>query len=131
MPTQLNLLICEDAEIDTLLMLRQLEKEGYAITSLRVDNAADFRKTLENGHWDVIISDYNIPGFGGSQALEIMKESGKDIPFILVSGAIGEEQAVNMVKSGADDYLMKGNLMRLSHVIERELKEVRMRKEIR
>lgn len=131
MPKQLNLLICEDAEIDTLLLLRQLEKEGYALTSLRVDNAADFTQALENGQWDVIISDYNIPGFGGPQALDIMKESGKDIPFILVSGAIGEEQAVNMVKAGADDYLMKGNLIRLSHVIEREMKEVRMRKEIR
>lgn len=128
---ELKLLICEDDETDTLLLLRQLEKDGYRVHSLQVDNAADFTEALENSAWDVIVSDYNIPGFGGPLALDIVNASGKDIPFILVSGAIGEEQAVNMVKAGANDYLMKGNLMRLGQVIERELKEVRMRQEIR
>lgn len=128
---ELKLLICEDDETDTLLLLRQLEKDGYRVHSLQVDNAADFTEALENSAWDVIVSDYNIPGFGGPLALDIVNASGKDIPFILVSGAIGEEQAVNMVKAGANDYLMKGNLMRLGQVIERELKEVLMRQEIR
>lgn len=131
MPKELKLLICEDDETDTLLLLRQLEKDGYLVHSLQVDNAADFTRALEDNVWDVIVSDYNIPGFGGPLALEITNDLGKDIPFILVSGAIGEEQAVNMVKAGANDYLMKGNLMRLGNVIERELKEVQMRQEIR
>lgn len=131
MPNELKLLICEDDETDTLLLLRQLEKDGYQVHTLQVDNAADFTQALENSIWDVIVSDYNIPGFGGPLALDIVNASGKDIPFILVSGAIGEEQAVNMVKAGANDYLMKGNLMRLGQVIEKELKEVRMRQEIR
>ncbi|MBI2285047.1 MAG: PAS domain S-box protein [Bacteroidetes bacterium] len=131
MPNELKLLICEDDETDALLLLRQLQKDGYQLHSLQVDNAHDFTQALENSAWDLIISDYNIPGFGGPLALDIVNASGKDIPFILVSGAIGEEQAVNMVKAGANDYLMKGNLMRLGQVIERELKEVGMRREIR
>ncbi len=100
MPKELKLLICEDDETDTLLLLRQLEKDGYLVHSLQVDNAVDFKQALEESVWDVIVSDYNIPGFGGPLALDIANKSGKDIPFILVSGAIGEEQAVNMVKAG-------------------------------
>ncbi len=129
MKTALRLLICEDIEADAAILVREIEHGGYEIFSQTVDSANDFKFALEDGHWDIIISDFNIPGFGGPEALLILKESGQDIPFVLVSGTVGEEIAVNMMKAGSSDYLMKGNLQRLSEVVKRELEEALGRKE--
>jgi len=128
MKTKLHLLLCEDDEMDAALVIRQLEKENFDIFSERVDNASALTEALTQREWDIILSDFNIPGFGGPQALAIVKKSGIDIPFILVSGAIGEETAVEMMKMGASDYLMKGNLQRLGEAVKRELEEFRIRK---
>lgn len=128
MKTKLHLLLCEDDEMDAALVIRQLEKEGFDIESKRVDNAEALTEALAEGPWDIILSDFNIPGFGGPQALTIVKKTGIDIPFILVSGAIGEETAVEMMKKGASDYLMKGSLQRLGEAVKRELEEFSTRK---
>ncbi len=128
MKIKLQLLLCEDDEMDAALVIRQLEKENFEVEWERVDNADALTNALTNRTWDIILSDFNIPGFGGPQALTIVKRSGFDIPFILVSGAIGEETAVQMMKKGASDYLMKGSLQRLGEAVKRELEECRTRK---
>jgi two-component system sensor histidine kinase UhpB len=128
MKTKLHVLLCEDDEMDAALVIRQLEKENFEVAWDRVDNAAELTEALTREVWDIVLSDFNIPGFGGPQALAIVKHSGLDIPFILVSGAIGEETAVGMMKKGASDYLMKGSLQRLGEAVKRELEEFRIRK---
>lgn len=128
MKRKLQLLLCEDDEMDAALIIRQLEKENFEIEWERVDNADALSDALTQRAWDIILSDFNIPGFGGAQALAIVKKSGFDIPFILISGTIGEETAVRMMKKGASDFLMKGNLQRLGEAVKRELEEFRIRK---
>lgn len=128
MKKKLHLLLCEDDEMDAGLVIRQLEKEDFNVEWERVDTADALTNALAQRQWDIVLSDFNIPGFGGVQALAIVKRSGSDIPFILVSGAIGEETAVEMMKKGASDYLMKGNLQRLGEAVKRELEEFRVRK---
>lgn len=128
MKKKLHLLLCEDDEMDAGLVIRQLEKEDFDVEWERVDTADALTNALAQRQWDIVLSDFNIPGFGGVQALAIVKRSGSDIPFILVSGAIGEETAVEMMKKGASDYLMKGNLQRLGEAVKRELEEFRVRK---
>ncbi len=131
MKKPLQLLICEDEESDAAMVIRALEKAGYDVIFHRVETAEDMRTALEKQEWDVIISDYNIPGFGGPQALAILKSAGIDIPFILVSGTIGEEVAVLIMKAGANDYLMKDRLTRLSEVVKKEMEETEKRKEVK
>lgn len=126
---ELRVLMVEDDENDALLLIRQLQKFGFNTRETRVDTAADFVAALEESEWDIILSDYNIPGFSGTGALALLKEKGLDIPFVLISGTIGEEAAVSIMKTGAADYLMKGNLSRLGEVIRRELEESKNRKE--
>lgn len=104
-----------------------LRRGGYAPDVHSVDTKDDFIKALEETGWDLIICDYSMPGFDGLTALAILEENNIDIPFILVSGAIGEELAVKAMKAGANDYLMKDNLQRLVPAIERELKEAELR----
>lgn len=128
MKKKLHLLLCEDDEMDAALVIRQLEKEEFDVEFERVDSADALTDALTQRSWDIVLSDFNIPGFGGVQALAIVKKTGLDIPFILVSGAIGEETAVEMMKKGASDYLMKGNLQRLGEAVKRELEEFRVRK---
>ena len=130
MKIPLKVLIIEDSEDDTLLLLRELEKNGYVPVSQRVETAEALRAALQEKTWDIILSDYHLPRFSGLQALLLFKESGMDIPFILVSGMIGEELAVEAMKTGAHDYIMKGNLARLVPAIERELREVDPGKQI-
>lgn len=125
----LRVLIVEDDENDAFLLVRQLHKFGFNTHEIRVDTASDFVGALENAEWDIILSDFNIPGFSGAGALKLLKEKGLDIPFVLISGTIGEEAAVSIMKAGASDYLMKGNLSRLGEVIKRELEEAKNRKE--
>ena len=127
----LKLLLCEDQESDAFMLMRYLEKENFLLNCKRVDHEQAFEEALIAEDWDLVISDYHMPGFSAENGLAILKRSGKDIPFILISGALGEESAVNMMKAGVDDYLMKSNLIRLGAVIERVLEEVRIRKEIR
>lgn len=129
MEKTLQLLLCEDVENDAAIIVRSLEKGGYAVNMKRVETADEMRRALRLQRWDIVISDYNIPGFGGPQALSVLQSSGVDIPFILVSGTIGEETAVMMMKAGVNDYLMKDRLARLSEAVKREIEEADRRNE--
>jgi PAS domain S-box-containing protein len=128
---RLRLLQIEDYESDAALIVRQLEKAGYVVEARRVDDAASLRDALTNGSWDLIICDYRMPGFEAPAALAMVKESGLDIPFIVISGSIGEELAVSTMRAGAHDYLMKDNLARLAGAVARELREAAVRAERR
>ncbi len=129
MSSKLRVLVIEDSEDDALLMLRELRKGGYELDYDRVDTEAATMNALQSREWDVIICDYNMPAFRGDHALSLLKESGLDVPFILLSGTIGEEIAVDMMKVGAHDYIMKDNLARLVPAIQRELREAKIRQE--
>jgi signal transduction histidine kinase len=131
MERQLRLLIIEDSENDALLLLRELRKSNWSIVSERVCTAEDMRSCLKKQIWDVIVCDYVMPNFSCLQALKVLKEAGLDIPFILVSGQITDDQAVAAMKAGAHDFVMKGNLKRLIPAIEREIIEAESRKERR
>lgn len=127
--TPLNILVVEDSEDDTLLILRALERGGYNPNFKRVETSHAMKSELEAKKWDIIIADYKMPHFSGIKALELYKQTTLDIPFIIVSGAIGEETAVSTMKAGAHDFIMKDNLSRLVPAIERELREVKIRHE--
>jgi len=127
----IRLLLVDDSADDRELILMNLRKGGYEPDYLCVDTEREFTDALENRKWDLILCDYSMPGFDGLSALEILNRYDRDIPFILISGAIGEELAVKAMKAGAHDYLMKDNLKRLVPAIERELNEVEMRKKHR
>jgi len=125
----LRVLIVEDSEDDCLLIVRELKHGGYEPTFERVETAEAMSKALDKQTWDVIIADYVMPRFSGLNALRLLQGKGLDLPFILVSGTIGEDLAVDAMKSGAHDYIMKGNLKRLVPAIERELREAVIRHE--
>jgi signal transduction histidine kinase/FixJ family two-component response regulator len=128
MSIPLNLLLVEDSEADALLIIRELKHGGYKPTTFkRVDTPEGFRAALVERDWDVIISDYSLPRFSGSNALKLLQESEIDLPFIIVSGTIGEEIAVGAMKAGAHDYVMKDNLARLVPAVRRELREAKSR----
>ena len=124
----LRVLLVEDSEDDALLVLRALAQGGYQPTHERVDGAAGMKEALARGVWDVVLSDYAMPGFSGVEALELVRASGKDVPFIIVSGAIGEETAVALMKAGAHDYVMKDRLSRLAPAVARELSDAESRR---
>lgn len=124
----LKVLIVEDSEDDTFLIIRKLKKEGYNPIFKRVDAPKEMANALETERWDIIISDYTMPHFSGLNALKLLKEKELDIPFIIVSGNIGEDIAVNAMIEGAHDYIMKDNLSRLVPAINRELREANIRK---
>lgn len=128
MSIPLNVLLVEDSEDDAELMLYNLRKGGYAPASRRVDTRAALRQALDGQTWDVILSDYAMPEFNGLDALNICCEKDPDLPFIIISGAIGEDTAVKVMKAGANDYLMKDHLARLVPAIERELREAETRR---
>jgi len=128
---QLRVLIIEDSEDDTLLLLRELRRGGYVPVFERVQTAEEMRSALFKNQWDIIISDYMLPNFDGLAALNIFRESGLDLPFIIVSGNIGEDIAVGAMKAGAHDYILKGNLVRLVPAVEREIREAIVRRERR
>lgn len=128
MSTQLNVLIIDDSEDDALLVTRALEKEGFTLSCKRVENASDLTAALDAGLWDLVLSDYSMPGFTGNDALSLCHKKGVDAPFIIVSGRIGEELAVNMMKAGASDYVMKDDLPRLGPAVTRELRAAHERK---
>lgn len=119
----LKLLLVEDSMDDEYLILKAFAREKIPVVHTRVDTRTAFTRALGTRPWDIIISDFNLPGFSGLEALSMLQATGKDIPFIIVSGAIGELTAVEAMRAGADDYLMKENLSRLVPVVERALRE--------
>lgn len=125
---KIQVLIIEDNEDDALLEIDELIQGGYAIEYERIQTKNELIQALEQKAWDCIISDFSMPQFSGLDALETIKKMGLDIPFILISGAIGEETAVAAMKAGAHDYIMKNNLKRLVPAFERELREAAIRK---
>jgi PAS domain S-box-containing protein len=131
MSTPLKVLIVEDSESDARLMVRQLERAGYAPVWERVETAEAMRTALGEQAWDLILADYFLPQSSAEQALAILHASGQDLPFIVVSGTIGEDVAVAMMKAGAHDYLLKNNLARLAPAVERELREAESRRQHR
>jgi PAS domain S-box-containing protein len=131
MGNPLRVLIVEDSEDDALLLLRELKQGGYEPLHERVESAAAVRAALQAREWDIILCDYHLKGFNGLEALDILKKSEIDIPFIIVSGMMGEEMAVEAMKSGAHDYIMKNSRQRLVPAIDRELREAAMRHERR
>ena len=129
MDTLLRALIIEDSEDDALLTIHHLEKGYNAIEYDIIQTAESLQTALKEKAWDVILCDYKMPHFNGFEALKTYKQSGLDIPFIIISGTIGEEIAVECMKAGADDYLIKGNLTRLLPAVERGLREAENRAE--
>ncbi len=125
----LNILMIEDSEDDALLVIRELRRGNFHPHWERVETAESLKRMLRNLRWDLIISDYRLPGFDAPEALKIVKQSQLDIPFIVISGTIGERSAVEMMKAGAHDYLMKDNLTRLPEAVRRELRDAQIRAE--
>ncbi len=130
-PAPLRVLIVEDSEDDALLLLRELRRGGYEPEYERVETPEDMQKALADSSWDVIFSDYQMPRFEAPEALALALEVGSEVPFVVVSGKVGEEDAVRMVKAGAYDYVMKDNLTRLCATLERGLEEAEERRERR
>lgn len=129
MKKPLRVLIVEDVADDADLVDRQLRQAGYATATRRVQDAEGMRAALEGDQWDLVVSDYSMPQFDAPSALRLLRQSGRDIPFIVVSGSIGEDVAVAMMKAGAHDYVLKDNLTRFASAVERELQEAENRRE--
>src|SRR5512135_1494731 len=131
MGAPLKILVIEDSEDDVVLLLRELKLGGYEPLHKRVETAEDMQTAIGEMRWDIIVSDFIMPQFSGPAALELLKQSGLDVPFIIVSGKIGEDIAVEAMKAGAHDYIVKGNLARLVPAVERELREAETRRQRR
>ncbi len=126
----LRVLVIEDYEEDALLLQRHLGRAGYAVDALRVETAEGLVDALQHEQpWDLVIADYTLPSFGARDALALIQASGADLPFIIVSGTIDEVSAVNAMRAGAHDYVLKGHLERLLPAIERELSDAERRRE--
>src|SRR5450756_3205896 len=124
----LRIIIIEDNPDDALLVTREVEHAGYAVQAQRVQTAEELRAALTQGTWDLVLADYSLPHFSATEGLAILKETGLDVPFIIVSGKIGEEMAVQLMKGGAADYVMQDRLSRLAPAVQRELREADERK---
>jgi PAS domain S-box-containing protein len=124
----LRVLLVEDSELDMVLLLRHLQANGYKTQHQRVASQPEMEAALEQP-WDVVLCDYQMPHFGVLPALALLKSRGLNLPFIIVSGAIGEELAVELLRAGAHDFIVKGRLSRLIPAIERELRELQARRE--
>ena len=131
MAIPLRALIVEDSQNDCDLLLGMLSRGGYEVTHKRVCSAANLLAVLDEGPWDIVISDYSMPGFKGTEALAIIRKKEPDVPFVFLSGTIGEEIAVNAMRAGAQDYVIKGDAARLLPAIQRELREAEARRERR
>ena len=127
MKNKIRVLIIEDNTDDSILEIDEIKRGGFDIVYEQIETRAAMREALRNKSWDFIISDYSLPQFSGLDALNELKESGLDIPFVLISGTIGEDTAVAAMKAGAHDYIMKNNLSRLVPAFDRELKEADLR----
>jgi signal transduction histidine kinase len=124
-----RVLVLEDSPSDEVLLLSTLICAGFALEHECVCSADGLRDALARSHWDVVTSDYQMPGFDALEALAIVRETDADLPFIIVSGAVGEDVAVAAMKAGAQDYVMKDNLARLAPSVARELREAEVRRE--
>jgi PAS domain S-box-containing protein len=131
MPDPLRVLMVEDSADDTLLLAAELKRGGFKLVIERVETAASMQAALEVHEWDLIICDYSMPHFSGQEALALHQQRALDIPFISVSGAVGEETVAEMIKAGAHDYVMKGNLARLVPAVKRELHAAQERRDRR
>jgi signal transduction histidine kinase len=129
MTVPLHLLLIEDSEDDALLLLREVRRGGFDVRHERVDSPGGLAAALDRQPWDLVISDFSMPQFSGTDALGLVRDKGLETPFIFVSGTLGEETAVAALKNGAQDYLVKGNLQRLVPAIQRELRETTARRE--
>src|SRR3972149_633846 len=127
MAKQLRVLVVEDSQDDTELLLRELRRGGYDLTFERVDTPTAMKTALDRQEWGVVFADYSMPHFSGPAALTLLRESAFDVPFIFVSGTMGEDMAVAAMKAGAHDYIMKNNVKRLIPAVERELGEAEVR----
>lgn len=128
-PTEIRILLVEDNVDDAFLLERHLSRNGFRPTMVRVETEAELRTEFEKSpRPDIILADYNLPNFSGPQALQILHTTGMDIPFIMLSGAVSEETAVEAMRSGAQDYVSKQNLLRLIPAIQRELNEAAARR---
>lgn len=128
MQKDLRILILEDSEDDVFLIMREIKKGGYEPYYQRVETEEEFISAIKSRDWDIIIADYNLPNYDGLKALEFVKNIGMDIPFIIVSGLISEDNAIDAMIRGAHDYIRKDNLKRLLPAIKRELSEANERK---
>jgi CheY-like chemotaxis protein len=129
-PNKLRVLLVEDHEEDAKLLLRHLRRAPYEVESQRVETEEQMRGAVE-APWDLILCDYSLPRFSALAAMTVLQTSGLDLPFIIVSGVVGEEAAVAAMKAGAHDFLLKDKLDRLVPAIERELKEAEVRRQRR
>jgi PAS domain S-box-containing protein len=125
----LNVLLVEHSPDDAAVILGELERGGYRVTSERIQTAESMQEALGRSAWDVVISDFSLPGFGGPEALAVLREMGQDLPFIIVSGTAGEEAALKALKAGAHDFMPKTRLARLVPAIERELRDVQTKRD--
>src|SRR5579859_698050 len=123
MTRPLQVLLVEDSDDDALLVSRELRRGGFDATVERVETRDAMVAALVRGAWDIVISDYSLPSFDAPSALAVVRESGIDVPVVIVSGTIGEETAVDAMRAGAADFIIKGRLTRLVPAIERELRE--------
>lgn len=124
-------MLVEDSPDDALLLLRELRRGGFEPEHERVETPEGMKRALTDFDWDVVVSDYRMPRFGAPEALAVAREAGSGAPFIVVSGKVGEELAVEVMKAGAHDYVMKNDLTRLCPTVERGLKEAEERRERR
>ena len=127
MQDKINILLLEDSEADAELEILELRRNGLQVNYSRADTKEQMLALLDSQHWDIVISDYVMPSFSALEAIRLVKEKQLDIPLIVVSGTIGEDVAVDTMKAGATDYIMKGNLKRLAQAVLREIKESRIR----
>jgi len=125
----LRVLSVEDSADDTELILLELRRGGFAPSCERVATPEGMREALRRGRWDIILADFMMPRFSGPEALELLKAEGLDVPFIIVSGRVGEDVAVQSMKAGAQDFFRKDTLTRLPVAVERELREAERRRE--
>jgi len=131
MKTSIQILFVEDKEADAATAAIELRRHGFDPSYERVETAADLDQALRNQSWDVVISDYSMPQFDGGRALEVFKQAHLDVPFIFVSRSLGEERAVEMMRAGAQDYIVKGNIARLGPSVARELRAAELRRKHR
>ncbi|HEV8434658.1 MAG TPA: response regulator, partial [Thermoanaerobaculia bacterium] len=128
MTKPLRLLLVEDSERDAAHVMLSLRREGWVPEVRRVETGEEMVLALRDGTWDAIVSDYHLPRFSAPDALQVLRETGLDIPFIVVSGAIGEDTAVRLMRLGATDYLLKDRMTRLTAAIEREMNQAEQRR---
>lgn len=129
MSRPLRLLLVEDSDDDAALLLREIKRLGFAPTVRRVETAEALGAALQEAAWDLVLCDYTLPELDAPRALAIVRASGKDLPFIIVSGTIGEEKAVESMRAGAHDFVLKDRLARLGPAVDRELTEAALRAE--